>query len=239
MRQGKLARKSRVSRQAVNSALAWLVDAGMLRLLEQGAKRGSANRYRLVMPRSTPSVYQANDDPEDDEMGVNRGDTPVNHGDRGVSTGATGVSTGATHNPRRTQTRTQEEPKRSAGKPTEQPKRPKGPPDEVTTAAHAIITEWWEERAAEGNPVGQPFIACKKVVAGMLRQGVKPTRLSWALRHSPVVSTAALELAIQSRLQNGHANGRSKGRRAGFLDLAAEVYNEYADAEQEARDAAL
>lgn len=67
--------------------------------------------------------------------------------------------------------------------------------------AKAIVDPWWQERQTSGNPVGQRYIACVKVVAIMLAQGVAASRVAWALRHAPVVSTGALEMVIQRELQ--------------------------------------
>lgn len=87
---------------------------------------------------------------------------------------------------------------------------------------------WWDERKAAGNPVGQPFIACTKVVQTMLAQDVPASRIEWALRHAPVCSTGALEMAIQQRLA-----GKAK---TAPVDLASQARARYQD--QEARDAA-
>lgn len=177
MRQGKLAAKARVSRKAAGEALAWLVAEGLLVLLEAGKARGSANRYRLVMP-DLPMVY-------DPQGGVTTSGTPPKGVQPqvapGATLGATGVQPQVAHNP------------------SNNPSEPKQGP--AADAARELVTAWWDERAAANNPVGQPFIACTKVVESMLRNGVAASRLAWALRHAPVVSTAALELAIQQRLQ--------------------------------------
>lgn len=95
----------------------------------------------------------------------------------------------------------------------------------VDEQARALIAEWWEERKAAGNPVGQPYIACVKVVTGMLKQGVTVQRLAFGLRHAPVVSTGALELTIQREVQRraGAPPGSTAREREGsVLDAALE-----------------
>lgn len=53
MRQATLAEKCRMTRRTVNTALAWLVDEGLLEVLEE-SRRHTANRYRFLMPIGVP-----------------------------------------------------------------------------------------------------------------------------------------------------------------------------------------
>lgn len=201
MRQAKLATKARVSRKAAGEALAWLCDQGLLVLLESGAARGSANRYRFLMPDLpavwTPGGVTPGGTP-DATGGVTSGGRGATRGRRGTTPGGTGVPPQVAHNPI---------------------SNPSGNPSPTQPAARGaaaeLVTAWWEERKAAGNPVGQPFIACTKVVASMLGQGVAANRIEWALRAAPVCSTGALEFAIQHRL--------AKGGKGDPVALAAEV----------------
>lgn len=97
----------------------------------------------------------------------------------------------------------------------------KVPPPPATTptaererVTKIILDEWWEERSNADNPVGQPYLACRAVVLSMLRNGVAMNRIEWALRNSPVVSTAALEMAIQRRLNPQQGRPQSAFDRA-------------------------
>jgi hypothetical protein len=80
-----------------------------------------------------------------------------------------------------------------------------------TAQAQTIVREWWDERAANGNPVGQSWIACQTVVEHMLANGVKPNRIAYGLRHAPCCSTAAVELAIQRELERRDGSARNDG----------------------------
>lgn len=91
MRQGWLADKARVSRKTAGESLAWLVEHGLLELLESGKARGSANRYRFLMPPIAPSWSPSG--------GTTPGDTGVEPVVvPGPTTGDTGVPPGVTHN---------------------------------------------------------------------------------------------------------------------------------------------
>lgn len=54
MNQTTLADKCRVTRQTVNTALAWLVDEDLIEVLEEGGGRRRPNRYRFLMPLALP-----------------------------------------------------------------------------------------------------------------------------------------------------------------------------------------
>lgn len=88
--------------------------------------------------------------------------------------------------------------------------------------ARSIVTAWWDERKAAGNPVAQKFIACVKVVETMLSQGVEPRRIEFALRDALTVSTGALEFSIQRELKRREAAppvDKRDARVAATLDL--------------------
>lgn len=97
-------------------------------------------------------------------------------------------------------------------------------PPSIDDQARSLIAEWWEERKAADNPVGQPYIACLKVVTSMLKNHVPATRIAFGLRHAPVVSTGALELAIQREVQRrsgtGPPAGSARERGAAIMDNA-------------------
>lgn len=92
---------------------------------------------------------------------------------------------------------------------TQETKDPHPSPD-GEDAVRVLLDAWWQERRDAGNPVGQKYVACLGVVRAMAKQGVQLNRIAYALRHSPVVSAAALELAIQNQLQ---ALGQRPGQR--------------------------
>lgn len=101
MRQAKLATKARVSRKAAGDGLRWLVERGLLELLDHGKARGSANRYRLLMPGGVPVVF-------DPQAGHTIGGTPVPPWVAAAVTGGdTGVEPGVPHNPSNNPTPTQ------------------------------------------------------------------------------------------------------------------------------------
>jgi hypothetical protein len=72
--------------------------------------------------------------------------------------------------------------------------------------ARALVTDWWDERKAAGNPPAQKFIAIVNVVDGVLANGVSAEAVSWALRNAPTVSGGAIQMALSRR--NGHGYGR-------------------------------
>lgn len=91
MRQHWLAAKARVSRRAVTEALAWLCEHGLLQLLESGAAKGSANRYRFLMPE-LPALW--------DPQGVHQLRTPpAPAASQGAQTVLGGAGSPCSHNP--------------------------------------------------------------------------------------------------------------------------------------------
>lgn len=85
MSQANLGKKVRAGRQAVNGALAKLLDDGFIELVEDNSKVGKPNCYRFLFP-DAEVVY-------DSRGGVVSGVTPARGG---VSSPATGVSSPAT-----------------------------------------------------------------------------------------------------------------------------------------------
>lgn len=74
--------------------------------------------------------------------------------------------------------------------------------------ARALVTDWWDERKAAGDPPAQRFVAVVGVVDGVLANGVAAEAVGWALRHVPTVSGGAIQMALSRRNGNGH-DGRS------------------------------
>lgn len=70
--------------------------------------------------------------------------------------------------------------------------------------ATALLRAWWDELVAAGEPTpAQPWPAMLQVVRAMLKAGHAESRVAWALRNSPTVSTGALTMAINRRLGKG------------------------------------
>jgi hypothetical protein len=201
MRQAWLAGKARVSRRAVNTALAWLADNALLELLEQGAKAGRPNRYRLLMPKLT-AVF-------DPQQGVQPVHTPSAAGAQGgENTVHTGVRTGVTHNPR--------------DNPKENPTK-EGTAPTVSQRARAIISSLHDERRAANQPGVPNFIASVKVVERMLQAGWTDEAVGRACRKVPTITTGWLEGELRKgrpRATNAAVPARQEGpARAEVVDL--------------------
>lgn len=204
-----LAYDSEQSTGSVRRHLAGFEAQGLLERRLQGREGGGRNTTVLVLneavlrdgsPPANAHIARSTPDPNAQPEGVQRA-----NGEFAPSIEHPGTTIGA-----------QGAPPAGAPEPT------------LADTATALVRAWWDERKAAGNPVGQPFIACAKVVKTMLAQDVPANRIEYALRTAPVCSTGALEMAIQQRL--------SKPARSAPVDLARQMHERYRD--QEAADAA-
>lgn len=100
--------------------------------------------------------------------------------------------------------------------------------------AHRMAKDWWDERKLTDNPPSQSFIAVQKVIECVLRNGVKQSRVEWAIRNVPVVSSAAIEMAIQRRLNETSGKTTRSTRREAQTDAMRTLYERYENENQEA-----
>lgn len=151
MRQHWLADKARVSRRAVGDALAWLVDNGLLELLEAGKDAGKANRYRFLMP-----ALEATWEPK----GVQSVRTPLaESADPGAQGVRRGVRTEVAHNPR----------VNSTEKPSEQAPAPAATSADDRQARLAAAAKIIGERAGQRPGVERPGAMANSVARGVMR----------------------------------------------------------------------
>lgn len=166
MRQHRLAAKARVSRRVVTDALAWLCDQGLLELMESGKKKGSANRYRLLMP-ALPVVFDA-------RQGTQPVPTPIEPtAEEGTQPVPTGVGEECLQNPR---------------------DNPKGEPKVDGLAdARTLVERVWER--SDPKPA-TPFIAAVKIAKALLDAGHERNAIGRAMLTAPTISTRTLEIEL-------------------------------------------
>lgn len=192
MRQGKLMRKSRWKRSAVQKALATLISDGVLVVLVEGKGRGEPTKYRLVMSPDAPVVYDVRE-----PGGVPKAEQPATRAPqeqpatRAPGAHEQGTLVPATRAPgaRHASTVDRSDPKAD-------PKaEPKG---------RAIATEVWER--SDPKPA-QPFIAVQKLAAKLLDAGHSHEAIVEAMLAVPTISTGWVETQLRQ------AKGRRPGRR--------------------------
>ena len=180
MGQCKLAKKARVSRRSAQRALALLLDAKFVELVEEGKDAGESNLYRFLFP-DIPVVYNSREI-ANAARGVRRHDAPLDR--KGASPHRTECAT-VTHLVRHGDAQTQIEPKKGGGGgddafgPTAQTP---GGQEEIRELLHqsgyaaAIVEQVLGElsfRLVSGKPLTAPGSWCK-ARAKKLSQGSAP-----------------------------------------------------------------
>lgn len=218
-RQVWIADKARVSRSAVNGALATMVKDGFLKLLEDNSKSGKPNRYRLLMP-PMGAVWNP--------RGVSSETTPgVAGDDTGVSSETTGGvvrdDTEPKGNPRVNPT---EETLPAPSSQTEEP--------DYSAVAREMTTAYWEWHKATKNnrPPAQKFIAIAKVVETALRNGVSREDLTRAMKAADVISGKSLDFEL-NRQGRGNRDQSFEDRVRKNARFAEQAHRNQTDNEQE------
>lgn len=194
------------SEKSVDRTIGELVECGVLVVTPRFSDRGdrAANDYRLVDERTPVSPG-----------GVTGGPTPlVTGGPTPLDTGDEGKEESQFFNESHTQRETtaSQWPDTDSSVPTSETASEVevwGSTTNAKTAratmARAMVTDWWDERKAAGDPPAQPFMAVVKVVERVLANGVAAAAVAWALRNVPTVSAGAIEMALSRRAGRGQA----------------------------------